>query len=430
VGRELKKWYKIPCFNPASVPWPAERSTFSYSSITESQVTDSEVHPWRSRKVGSLKDIGGDFFTQRKYPVLRPVNGSYVTDTGWDDCQSLLTRWNGPIWPGTLRGVIPPYPPAMNSSVSELDQLGAKAIAVCAPGKPSVSLPNMFGELLRDGIPHRVGANLEETTLKARKGVQDQLSAGKSVGEEYLNLLFGWTPLISDLTKFAQGAVEAYDKLAQYERDAGRPVRRRLNLPTRQEVLSVSETSPASGGFYSQRDYPGNKTAAGLDKTCVTVRTITQQRWFSGAFIYFLPSGYDSRSALDGLTLYAREILGLELTPEVIWNLTPWTWAVDWFSNFGDVFSTLSRVTGEQLVVLYGYMMEHTIVKDTYTKKNPGNVFIGTSSGVGSIDLITETKMRRRANPFGFGLTWDGLSPYQLSVLAALGITRGSQKGL
>jgi len=424
---EVLRYYRTPCFNAAYVEWPTERYSYPYTSLTESQVTDSEVHPWRSRKVGSHEDIGGDFFTQRKYPVLRPVNGLWREDRYVNDCMRSERRWNGPIWPGTARSGTPPYPPAMNSSVSQLDQLGAKAIAACAPGKPSVSLPNTFGELLRDGIPHYVGATLERVTDQARKSLTGK-QVSHSVGDEFLNLQFGWTPLMNDLKKFVQGTLDAYERLAQYERDAGRIVRRRFSFPTREEVLSVTESSVGTGGFYAQRNLP-NLSPAGSDTTCVVVRTIVQRRWFSGAFVYFLPSGYDSRSALDGLALYAREILGLELTPEVIWNLTPWTWAADWFSNFGDVFSTLSRVTGEQLVVLYGYMMEHTIVKDTHTKKNPNDVYVGTSSGVGSFDLITETKMRRRANPFGFGLSWSGLSPYQLSVLAALGITRGSKKG-
>jgi len=68
--------------------------------------------------------------------------------------------------------------------------------------------------------------------------------------------------------------------------------------------------------------------------------------------------------------------------------------------------------------------MEHTIVKDTYTR-DPSPFKNG--AGTGSISLITETKQRVRANPFGFGITWEGLSPFQLSIAAALGISKSGR---
>jgi hypothetical protein len=72
----------------------------------------------------------------------------------------------------------------------------------------------------------------------------------------------------------------------------------------------------------------------------------------------------------------------------------------------------------------YGYIMEHSIVRDTYTLSATG---FNQPQAVPPATFVTETKLRRGANPFGFGLTWDGLSTFQKSILAALGITRGSR---
>jgi hypothetical protein len=121
--------------------------------------------------------------------------------------------------------------------------------------------------------------------------------------------------------------------------------------------------------------------------------------------------------------LRAKKLLGIIPTPSTLWNLAPWSWATDWFLNTGDVISNLTDWATDGLVMRYGYMMEHTIVRDTYTLTKPGLSSPGVR--VQPLTLVTETKMRRKANPFGFGLTWSGLSPRQTAIAVALGLTRG-----
>jgi len=81
----------------------------------------------------------------------------------------------------------------------------------------------------------------------------------------------------------------------------------------------------------------------------------------------------------------------------------------------------------------YGYMMEETIstysteYNDTswnvLTKTSPKKVG-KTRAGSCSRGEITIHKSRCPANPFGFGVSWEGLSPTQLAITAAVGITR------
>jgi hypothetical protein len=123
--------------------------------------------------------------------------------------------------------------------------------------------------------------------------------------------------------------------------------------------------------------------------------------------------------------LLAKEILGVDLDLEVIWNLSPWSWAVDWFSNAGDVISNVNSMVEDGLIMRYGYIMETTMVSDTYTRKYQDQFYNGQGKCDSFVTLVTETKIRRRANPFGFGLTWDGLSTFQKSIIAALGISKG-----
>jgi hypothetical protein len=47
-----------------------------------------------------------------------------------------------------------------------------------------------------------------------------------------------------------------------------------------------------------------------------------------------------------------------------------------------------------------------------------------TGTNVEPLVFNIETKTRRRANPFGFGVSWEALSARQIAILTALGITR------
>jgi len=149
-----------------------------------------------------------------------------------------------------------------------------------------------------------------------------------------------------------------------------------------------------------------------------------REQWFSGAFTYHLPTELDSRSALGNAAQEAEKLLGSPLSPETLWNLTPWSWAIDWFTNTGDYLHNLNAFATQGLVMRYGYMMEHTIVKHTYSHIGSSGISGKPDMTVPPLVLVTETKKRVQANPFGFGLTWSGLSPFQLSIAAALGLNR------
>jgi hypothetical protein len=307
-----------------------------------------------------------------------------------------------------------PFPPGLNSSVAQLEQLGATAIARVRPTNSVANLAVTLAELKREGLP-----SVNIFTWK------DRLRAHKNVGDHYLGYQFGLSPLGKEIGNFAYGVTQANKLLSQYERDAGRVVRRRYEFPPK----SVSETTMVDSNtnpFYDPYNTGFmNSGLTGIQTgLLIRQRTTVQKRWFSGAFTYYLPTGYDARKRMDRMALFADEIVGLELSPEVLWNLAPWSWAVDWFSNFGDVISNISSFATDGLLLRYGYMMEHTIVSDTYTRAT-SNLF---REGGGPLDsfvtLVTETKMRRKANPYGFGISWNGLSAFQLSILAALGISR------
>jgi hypothetical protein len=95
------------------------------------------------------------------------------------------------------------------------------------------------------------------------------------------------------------------------------------------------------------------------------------------------------------------------------WELSPFSWLVDWFVNVGSVLDNRHMFDDLGLVMNYGYVMVEQIRSTTTTiRTSDGETFGSQARFV--------LKSRRRANPFGFGVTDSALSPFQISILGAL----------
>lgn len=406
-----------PCKGDSRV---IETRTQRNLELSGSQVTDSEGHPVSRLQDGTLEDIGGPFHTTRKYvagkcPPRRchyksPSSPSFPFFHREDEYVGPVLAFDASTTVGGKK--VLSFPPSAKSSDIALDAFGATAIARCSPTNPPADASTALGEVIREGLPSIIGSQLWK----------DKVSSMRGIGSEYLNLQFGWRPLVSEVNNFRDTIVNFDERIAQLERDSGKVVRRQYRFPVERK------TEETNLGVHVPYINPGGATFWQTGGTVIRRRDTVIRRWFSGAFTYHLPSGYSSRTELGRLALKAR-LLGLEPTPDTVWNVAPWTWAIDWVSNAGDVVNNVSDFATQGLVMRYGYLMEESIVTDTYT--NQGAVpysITGTSTVPKVVDplvLVTHTKVRRPANPFGFGLTWDGLDTFQKSILAALGITRG-----
>lgn len=392
--------------------------------IDGTQMTVSEGHPWTGDGFKG-EDVGGNFYSiQRRYgdgrSSLNNPQPQYIFGTP----APYTMFYYGPLYAaqpaivGTGHNLYglhefkeSVFPPDLSYSDSYLNGLGATAIANCKPTSSPANLSVGIAELVREGIPRALGANLWESRAKDFR----------RYGDEYLNYQFGWLPLVNDIKDTASAISNASKLMKQYERDSGRLVRRGYDFP----LIRETETIPARNEvFMANNVLKGDWYANGSASRCrgFREREITRKIWFRGGFTYYLPSDYDSRSKLDRASLFATDILGLEITPETIWNLTPWSWAVDWGTNIGDVMANISDFAADGLVLRYGYLMENTIIKDTYTVT--GADLVGYGPTTIRTTFVTEVKKRRRATPFGFGFDMTKLNSRQIAILAALGISR------
>jgi len=143
--------------------------------------------------------------------------------------------------------------------------------------------------------------------------------------------------------------------------------------------------------------------------------------WFSGAYTYYAPPTGPLASAMQ-FESQANHLLGSRLTPEVVWNLAPWSWALDWYGNMGDVMHNLSTIGHDGLVLKWGYVMNHTKFQVDVSVPSSTGGFAPTAC---ASRWIKETKVRYPASPyFGFGAA-GSLSDRQSAILVALGMSRG-----
>lgn len=279
---------------------------------------------------------------------------------------------------------------------------GAEAYAKMKPAKPSFAGLNALYEL--KDLPGMLKQRLSDSPLR-------------NIGNYYLGLKFGWEPLLRDIRNLISTQKRMQDRINQLLRDNGRPVRRRITIA---ENVTIDEDITASNydsilPIFNTRYYPmegGHRTIT---------RTI-DRIWASARFRYWLPGG--SRDVN-----YRRKLMfnlyGLTPTPSVIYNMVPWSWLVDWFSNTGDILSNMDSGVADRLAADYFYVMrerktirEHTAFQWYYDQiMNP--IRHSTS---GTSEAFVKTRLP--GDPFGWNTSEDSLSSMQLSILGALGLSR------
>lgn len=382
----------------SSSPW----TTYGPYSLSAQDYIESTGHDWKPEGPNP-GDVGGYFsLVKRTYSgncssptYVRKADSSRPSGSG-------AGAYEGPQFPS---GGYNDFPSSAASSDAQLLALGTTAIARCAPTHPASDVASFLGELSRDGMPSIPG--LEERTRHAR-----------NAGDEYLNLEFGWKPLLSDVREIAH-AVKKSDKiLRDYRAGSGKQTRRQYRFPTEYTVSKLTEqtgvpASPAvSGWLYS----------SGTGRLIVN-ETTQVDRWFSGAFTYFLDPGDDLAAKFKRHAQEANKLFGTTISPATLWNLAPWSWAADWFANTGDLLANVSAAAFDGQVLRYGYVMEHTIRKRNVRLE--GVRFINDPRPrVMEMNFTVETKKRLPATPFGFGLIPSAFTPRQWAIVAALGISR------
>jgi hypothetical protein len=346
------------------------------------------------------------FFTKKTwFRNDTPFNGLLTSDYTLDGRP--VYTYDGPVYAedpafGTTDWLLTP------ADLANMHGRGATAISRCIPTNPVSDAATFIGEL-KDGLPSIPSKLLFKQGLSAR-----------NAGGEWLNLNFGVLPVISDFQNFAKAAVESDKILEQLRRDSGRVVRRRYEFP-----VEISEEETVTNGVSPYYPPHNPYLLRSKGRKTVTIRTETKYV-FSGGFTYHMDLGNDLHSRMNRTAAEARKLYGIRIDPEVLWNLTPWSWAIDWVGNIGDVLHNVSAFSRDGLVMKWGYIQMHK--KWTRRVTLEGASFYSRSPAIFQHERGYETKARVAATPFGFGLNTAAFTPRQWSILGALGMTKGPKQ--
>lgn len=381
------------------------------------QITKSEGHAWPKDR--GVRDAGGPFDTiklwYRNHDKEKVFTGDYQYSIFQARCEG--NSFPHYAWPRPERLVFGV------KDVTDLDAFawvpmssdtltvpGTKFIADTIPTNPLLDASVSLAELYREGLPNLIGASL----------FKDKVGLFRGLSSDFLAYQFGWKPIVSDLRNAAKAIMDQDLILKQLARDSGRDVHRKRVLPA-ETTLNVVE----SNSVY----YPSGVQSFAFSGPSWFRSSYLQKReqWFSGCYTFYYEP--DKMSEVERIATEARHLYGLELTPEVVWNLAPWSWLVDWITNVGTVFHNVSAFQQDGLVLRYGYVMEQNSKKLTRVNRAQAH----PSASLTYPETSSETfhglrKARRKATPYGFGLLESSFSIRQWAILGALGITRAPKK--
>jgi hypothetical protein len=333
---------------------------------------------------------------------------------------------NGTISPN---GTLPGYT-SFNDHVAASIGKFATGWARTRPGNAQAAAFVSGVELYNDGLPAIPLRSFLRRHPVGRWGklAFDYTKFMSKLGSEYLNVEFGWKPFVRDLQAIYSLMHNVDKQLAQIRRDNHRLIRRRAQVEdstdSSEVVLGTHSATPNVGIMGAPPDW------FALPANTIRTRTTTTKisSWFAAAYMYHI------RDTLPGGSWERRAkavLFGALPTPDAVWNAVPWSWMIDWFTNFGDVISNLSPNAVDNLVAKYAYIMTHTNVTTcwtcvtSFTGKTPSSdVRVAGGSYSTSTKRTVETKFRCSGSPYGLGVSYGSLSANQKTILAALGLSR------
>jgi hypothetical protein len=270
------------------------------------------------------------------------------------------------------------------SNASATSKLGART----SPHRTGVSLPVNFVELRDLPLLVRLAGN----------------SLLKKAASGNLAYQFGWKPILrdlKDLMAFQGNVAKRYSELDQLRSSGGLRRKRTLHKSSNSYSLGSYNRSPIGSVVYTKE--------------------FVQESVEQWGTIRYIPGSLlkDPRTDLDRL---ARKLfLGLH-TQQIAsnaWEVLPWSWLIDWFSNIGDI---LEAGNGSIAYSNRSSIMTHRKAVRTVQVTS---VAPGLSVNRNETTITYETKKRLPGASYpSFNNGFLNLSGSQASILGSLSVLK------
>lgn len=278
-------------------------------------------------------------------------------------------------------------------SLPLITDAAVRALSVTNPSRPAIDLPISILEL----------KDLPDLVRDFGRGLLRRFADGN------LRYQFAVKPMLSDLNKLLN-FTDSVDKQQQILEGFGRGavIRKatifRGSAQTRPDTISVAHSSPSEFQF-SVRN---------------TMNTTSVHRW---GYVLWTPNVPKFNKIL-GDKAFARRLardiaLGLTVDASTAWELMPWSWLVDWFSNMGDWIAS----NRSMIPVTPGTPSICTTWRSENFWVNTNNA-AGIPHGTFSFVRKSVTKRREKASAFFPSANLPLLTGRQVGILASLAAVR------
>jgi hypothetical protein len=270
-----------------------------------------------------------------------------------------------------------------------------QAVARTNPSRPTVDLPVEILQL------HELAEILHP---KTNPTITNQ------VGSAYLTTSFGIQPVGSAIARLIDSRRVIRDRVKEIRRLVAYGIRRTVQLD-----LSSAEDNP-----YWYID-TAHSTAGGTFQVRTLAEVRSHVRWgiYPGAF-----QGHETPDQVDAqIESWARQsVRGETIDLSTFWQITPWTWLLDWFLGIGDYLKSQRNIVPALLKEVV--VMRHRKTWATYPgiTYEPGGG--AKTMHIQPIRMVRESKSRRFSFPSPLTAHLPLIGAREGSVLASLAATR------
>jgi len=356
---------------------------------------------------------GGDFWLYKKHFVIKctdPIEVRWGNGARYYQGQ-FVPQGNSAYVSSTMLAA---------DQVKDPEAYATEAWNRCRPAKP------LFNAVLNLLELKDIPGLLHDNTLEIMRAVSKKFRANRRyryrgteinrAAEWHLAVQFGWLPVLGAIQDFHKAQDKEQKALAQVLRDAGRPVKREVTL------FNASTSDESYVGPGATNMYPLLVSGAYADwGECVDRVEVEEKVWAEGQFVYFLPPGPQTVEYKNALL---RRLYGWQPTPSVIYNLMPWTFLLDYFTNLGEIAKCASNGVEDRLYANYFYVMSKRVAhsrRQSWAKLNAAG---GVTRVETTVHETCTSKRRVQGHQFGLKLKESDLSASQVGILGALGLSR------
>lgn len=324
---------------------------------------------------------------------------------------------------------------------SELTELGERGYLSALPNRTQVELGTALAEIAVNparalAIPGSAIAkrwasqptrSREQIVSETRRrharlrGLSKEDAA--AAASDYLAYIFGAAPNIRVMDDLAEQITKTRRIAEVVSRQGWRRMRRRRavhNFADSKSITTHGNWLHTATGNQWMLTGPLTKTTS-----------VSQNAWWSGSFR--MPTS-DTDTWLDQCSNFFERldiVAGLGVDIKMTWDLIPFSFVADWFSNTGSFIENREVIRDYNIVCEYGYIMCHTRTEHRgkavgFIQKYPQTAtslsYFGAKGASCSYTKLTEVKQRAACSSYGFRTDFSALNPFQWSALTAIGV--------